>query len=216
MIKISILEKTDKGVCNNGTISLADGPLSYLGILVGETKVTSSQNKTGSILWLAPPKHDSIARIIVETSMHRMRATNSYPRPQEALVAYALHTFPEGIKTAMGPRYQALDATRTAMKRACDELSLPFSIGGSFYGTAALLGEDGQSLIRDGEGRPVTDARQVSELMINRFGLVGAPGGMFSPAPEASSMVRLTAAVTLEDVKKVRGIFGQMVEEARQ
>jgi aspartate/methionine/tyrosine aminotransferase len=195
---------------------LADEPLSYLGILVGETKVTSSQNKTGSILWMAPPKNSSIARTVIETAMHRMRATNSYPRPQEALVAYALHTFPEGIQAAMGPRYRALDATRTAMKLACDELSLPLSIGGSFYGTAALLGEDGQSLIRDSEGRPVTDARKVSELMISRFGLVGAPGGMFSSAPEAGSMVRLTAAVTLEDVEKVRRIFGQMVDEARQ
>ena len=102
------------------------------------------------------------------------------------------------------------------MKRACDDLGLPLSIGGSFYGTVALADEEGESLIRDQEGRPITDARQVSELMTGRFGLVGAPGGMFSPAPEASSMVRLTAAVTLEDVEKVRGILGQMVDEARR
>ena len=50
--------------------------------------------------------------------------------------------------------------------------------------------------------------------MADRFGLVGAPGGMFSPAPEASAMARLTAAVSLAQVEKVAEIFAQMVAEA--
>ena len=54
----------------------------------------------------------------------------------------------------------------------------------------------------------------MAQLLINNFGLVGAPGGMFCPAPESASMVRLTAAVTLEDVKKVSDIFGSLVEGA--
>ena len=194
---------------------LAPEALAYLGVLVGETKVTSSQNKTGTMIWLAPKGHDDIANVVIETALTRMRAINGYPRPQDALVAYALHTFPGGVHAAMGPRYEALDATRRAMRAACDEYDLPFSIGGSFYGTAALVDEDGQSLIRDGDGHPLTDPRQVSELLINEFGLVGAPGGMFTPAPEGASMVRLTAAVTLEDVEKVGGIFGRLVEAAR-
>jgi aspartate/methionine/tyrosine aminotransferase len=188
--------------------------LGYLGLIIGETKVTSSQNKTGTVLWLAPAGHEAVAGAVTQAAMARLAATNTYPRPQEALVAYALHTFPAGVHAAMGPRYQALDATRAAMRRACDELALPLSIGGSFYGTAALVDRAGQSLIRDPGGRPVTDPRQVAELLISRFGLVGAPGGMFSPAPEASAMVRLTAAVTLEDVAQVRGILAQLVTEA--
>ncbi len=194
---------------------LAPEALAYLGVLVGETKVTSSQNKTGTMIWLAPNGHDTIANVVIETALTRMRAINGYPRPQDALVAYALHTFPGGVHAAMGPRYQALDATRRAMRAACDAYDLPFSIGGSFYGTAALVDKDGRSLIRGGDGNPLTDPRQISELLINEFGLVGAPGGMFTPAPEGASMVRLTAAVTLEDVEKVGGIFGRLVEAAR-
>jgi aspartate/methionine/tyrosine aminotransferase len=194
---------------------LAPEALGYLGVLVGETKVTSSQNKTGTMMWMAPNGHDALANTVIDAALTRMRAINGYPRPQDALVAYALHTFPGGVHAAMGPRYRALDATRQAMRAACDAYDLPLAIGGSFYGTAALVDKDGQSLIRDDAGRPLTDPKQVSELLINQFGLVGAPGGMFSPAPEGASMVRLTAAVTLEDVEKVRGIFGQLVEAAK-
>jgi aspartate/methionine/tyrosine aminotransferase len=194
---------------------LAPEALAYLGVLVGETKVTSSQNKTGTMIWMAPAGHDGIANTIIDAALTRMRAINGYPRPQDALVAYALHTFPGGVHAAMGPRYIALDETRRAMRAACDAYDLPFSIGGSFYGTAALVDAEGQSLIRDDQGRPITDPKQVSELLINQFGLVGAPGGMFAPAPESASMVRLTAAVTLEDVEKVRGIFGELVAAAK-
>jgi aspartate/methionine/tyrosine aminotransferase len=194
---------------------LAPDALAYLGVLVGETKVTSSQNKTGTMIWLAPKGHDAIANVVIEAALTRMRAINGYPRPQDALVAYALHTFPGGVHAAMGPRYEALDATRRAMRAACDAYDLPFSIGGSFYGTVALVDREGRSLIRGNDGQPLTDPRQISELLINEFGLVGAPGGMFTPAPEGASMVRLTAAVTLEDVEKVGGIFGRLVEAAR-
>ncbi len=194
---------------------LAPEALAYLGVLVGETKVTSSQNKTGTMIWMAPEGHDAVAKAVINTALTRMRSVNGYPRPQEALVAYALHTFPGGVHAAMGPRYKALDETRRAMREACDAYGLPFSIGGSFYGTAALVDGDGQSLFRDADGRPMTDAKKISEMLIGQFGLVGAPGGMFTPAPEGASMVRLTAAVTLEDVRKVRDIFGQLLEAVR-
>lgn len=190
---------------------LAPEALQYLGVIVGETKVTSSQNKTSTLFWLDPePGEASIATTVVETAMQRLRTTNSYPRPNEALVAYALHTFPGGIHRAMGPRYAALDNTREAMREACDRHGLPLAIGGSFYGTVALVDEGGTSLIRDENGESLTDPRRVSAMLIERFGLVGAPGGMFSPAPEANTMVRLTAAVTLEDVEKVGGIFARL------
>jgi len=193
---------------------LAPEALGYLGVIVGETKVTSSQNKTGTLIWLAPTKNDAVARAVVGEAARRLRATNCYPRPQEALVAHALHTFPEGVHAAMGPRYRALDATRAAMRSACDAHGLPLAIGGSFYGTVALVDADGESLIRDRDGAPLSDPLQISELLISRFGLVGAPGGMFSSAPEANKMARLTAAVTLEEVEKVRGIFERMIHEA--
>jgi len=188
--------------------------LGHVGVIVGETKVTSSQKKTGTLLWMAPSKHNAIAHAVIEPAMRRMRTTNSYPRPDEALVSYALHTFPGGLQAAMGARYKALDATRSAMKSACDDHDLPLSIGGSFYGTVALVDGRGESLIREADGSPATDPRKISELLINRFGLVGAPGGMFSPAPEANKLVRLTAAVTLEDIQKLRDIFGRMLHEA--
>ncbi|MBT3219151.1 MAG: aminotransferase class I/II-fold pyridoxal phosphate-dependent enzyme, partial [Proteobacteria bacterium] len=71
--------------------------LAYLGVIVGETKVVSSQNKTGSLLWFGPEGQRAIAEKVVGTAKQRMCTTNAYPRPQEALVAYALHTFPDGI-----------------------------------------------------------------------------------------------------------------------
>ncbi len=190
--------------------------LSLLGTVVGETKVTSSQNKTGSLIWAAPEGHRSVADRVVGVAAKRMRTTNAYPRPQEALVAYALHTFPGGIHAAMGPRYEALNAARTAMRSAADELGLPLSIGGSFYGTLAMVDESGEGLVRDSDGRPLTEPRAVSEALTTRFGLVGAPGGMFSSAPEAGKMVRLTAAVTLDDVARVRGLLAEMLEDARR
>ncbi len=197
---------------------LAPEALGYLGVIVGETKVTSSQNKTGTVLWMTPAMSAgsaSIGDLVVDTALKRLRTTNAYPRPNEALVAYALHTFPGGIHEAMGQRYRALDETRAAMRRACDEHGLPLAIGGSFYGTVALVDERGESLIRDDNGVPLSDPRQICELLINRYGLVGAPAGMFSSAPEANKMVRLTAAVTLADMEKVQAIFARMIDEVR-
>lgn len=190
--------------------------LGLVGVIVGETKVTSSQNKTGSLLWLAPEGHDQVAKTVVGRAAKRLKTTNSYPRPQEALVAYALHTFAGGVQAAMGPRYAALDQTRKAMKASCDKLGLPLSIGGSFYGTVGLVDADGNGIVRDAEGRPMTTPAEVSRTLIERFGLVGAPGGMFSSAPEASRMVRLTAAVSLDDVRRVEAILEQMRDEAQK
>ena len=191
---------------------LAPEALAYLGAIVGETKVTSSQNKTGTLLWLAPEGRASLADRVWGAAAARMRSTNVYPRPNEALVAYALHTFPDGIHAAMGPRFQALDAAREAMRRVCDRLALPLSIGGSFYGTAALVDREGRSMVRDDAGQPLTDAAAISLLLIERYGLVGAPGGMFSPAPEAATMVRLTAAVTAEQVEQVGAILESLLD----
>lgn len=188
--------------------------LAGVGLLVGETKVTSSQNKTASILWMAPSGHERTANTIIAVATKRMKTTNSYPRPQEALVAYALHTFPGGVHTAMGPRYAALNTTRQAMKASCDRLALPLSIGGSFYGTVGLVTDEGLALVRDRDGRPLTAPADVSRALIERFGLVGAPGGMFSSAPEAGQLVRLTAAVSLDDVQRVESILEQMRDEA--
>ncbi len=194
--------------------TLAPEALGYLGLLVGETKVTSSQNKTGTALWMAPKGESSVAERVLGVAATRMRTCNAYPRPQEAVVAYALHTFAGGVHEAMGPRYAALDRARQAMRSACDELGLPLSVGGSFYGTVGLVDADGEGLVRGADGRPATEAKDVIETLIGRFGLVGAPGAMFSSAPEAGKLVRLTAAVTLDDVTRVRGILSGMLAEA--
>lgn len=189
--------------------------LGHVGLVVGETKVSSSQNKTASLLWCAPAGHDALAKQVVHWAGERLKTTNLYPRPQEALVAAALHTFPGGVHAAMGPRYLALRDARDAMRAVCDRLGIPLSIGGSFYGTAGLVDGDGNSLLRDEGGRPLADARGVISALVSRYGLVGAPGAMFSPAPEATVLVRLTAAVTLADVERVGGILAQLLEQAR-
>jgi aspartate/methionine/tyrosine aminotransferase len=115
----------------------------------------------------------------------------------------------------MGPRYIALRDARDAMRSVCDRLEIPLSIGGSFYGTAALVDAQGRSLLKDDRGAALTDAKAVISALVARYGLVGAPGGMFSPAPEATLLVRLTAAVTLADVERVGVILEQLLEQAR-
>ncbi len=194
---------------------LAPEVLGHVGLVVGETKVASSQNKTASLFWCAPTGHDGIARAVLHQANERLKATNLYPRPQEAVVAAALHTFAGGLQAAMGPRYLALDGARQAMRSVCDRLGIPLSIGGSFYGTAALVDGSGQSLLRDENGQPLADARAVIAALVTRYGLVGAPGAMFSPAPEATLLVRLTAAVTLADVERVGGILETLLDQAR-
>jgi len=194
---------------------LAPEVLAGVGLVVGETKVTSSQNKTASLFWCAPAGRDGLARAVALHAGERLKATNLYPRPQEAVVAAALHTFPGGVHAAMGPRYLALDAARQAMRVMCGRLGIPLSIGGSFYGTAALVDGDGRNLLRDADGRPLADPREVIGALVSRYGLVGAPGGMFSPAPEAALMVRLTAAVTLADVERVGAILASLLDQAR-
>lgn len=194
---------------------LAPEVLGMVGLVVGETKVASSQNKTATLLWCAPAGHDDTAKMVVHHAAERLKTTNLYPRPHEAVVAAALHTFPLGLHAAMGPRYMALRDAREAMRAQCDRLGIPLSIGGSFYGTAALVDSEGDSLLRDSEGRPLSDARAVISELVARYGLVGAPGGMFSPAPEATVLVRLTAAVTLTDVERVGHILAQLLEQAR-
>ncbi len=194
---------------------LAPEALALVGLVVGETKVASSQNKTASLIWCAPAGHEAAAKLITHHANERLKTTNMYPRPQEALVAAALHTFPGGLHAAMGPRYTSLRDARDAMRNLCDGLGIPLSIGGSFYGTAALVDADGQSLLRDADGRPLTDARAVISELVARYGLVGAPGGMFSPAAEATMLVRLTAAVTLADIARVGQILEQLLEQAR-
>ena len=194
---------------------LAPEALALLGVVVGETKVTSSQNKTASVLWMAPKGHEAAAETIVSTASARMTTTNSYPRPREVLVAWALHTFAGGVHAAMGPRYEALNAARLSMRSAADDLGLPLSIGGSFYGTLALVDPLGRSLIRDDDGRPIGDPALISKALLERFGLVGAPGPMFSSAPEAACMLRLTAAVSMDEMVRLRQVFEQLQEEAR-
>lgn len=194
---------------------LAPEALGYVGLLVGETKVASSQNKTASLIWCAPAGHDGPGKLVIHHAGERLKTTNLYPRPQEALVAAALHTFPGGLHAAMGPRYIALRDARDAMRNVCDRLEIPLSIGGSFYGTAALVDAQGHSLLKDDRGAALTDAKAVISALVARYGLVGAPGGMFSPAPEATLLVRLTAAVTLADVERVGVILEQLLEQAR-
>lgn len=184
--------------------------LGRVGVLVGETKVTSSQNKTSTLLWHAPAGASQAAKSVISAAAERMRTTNAYPRPQEVVVAAALHTFPGGLQAAMGPRYRALDAAREAMALVADARGLPLSIGGSFYGTLGLVDPLGRGLLRSEDGRPLSSPKEILEALADRYGLIGAPGGLFSPAPEAGLLVRLTAAVSLDDIRKLDEILGAL------
>jgi len=188
--------------------------LKYIGIIVGETKVSDSQKKTGSFLWMAPKGHDDLAKSLLQIARKRMQDTNTYPRPDEVLTSIALHEYPDGIHAAMGPRWEALQGARQGIKKVFDELGLPLTIGSSFYGTAALVDPSGESLIRDKEGRPIEGTEETIKALTNDHGIVGAPGLMFRSSPSAGKTVRLTATATPQDIEQLKNVFGEMLEKA--
>lgn len=194
--------------------SLTSEELAHLGLILGETKTLSSQEKTGTLMWMAPKGHNALASTILKSARARMADVNAYARPDEARAAHALYTYPAGIHEAMGPRYTALEEARQQLRGVMAELNLPFTIGQSFYGMAALVDKDGQSLIRGADGRPLTDPKEVSEQLIKEYGLVAAPGAMFSPAPGAAPMMRLTATAKPADIASLRQVLGDMIDKA--
>lgn len=200
---------------------LAPEALAHVCVMYGSTKVTSSKKKTAEMFWLAPQGHDALATKLMGEMNQRMINRNLYPRPEEALMTAAIHTFPTGIHAAMGPRYAALAQTRLQLRGIFDDLGIPFSIlnesgnGGSFYGTVALTDPtSGESYIRDKDGKPIGDPKAIAETLIAEYGLVGAPGNMFSPSSDATPMLRLSAAATQENIDALREIFTQMKENA--
>jgi aspartate/methionine/tyrosine aminotransferase len=195
---------------------LPPNALEYMGLLVGETKVTDSQIKTATIIFMAPESHDAVAGEIVTLAKKRMSATNTYPTPPAALTAFALHSYPGGIHEAMGKRWEVLESARRSLRQMFDDLGLPFTIDASFYGVAALVDGDGNSLIRDGEGRPITDPIQIIQELIKQQGIVGAPGITFRSSESGGKTIRLTATATPRDIERLRDIIGGMIEKANQ
>ncbi|MDP2624699.1 MAG: aminotransferase class I/II-fold pyridoxal phosphate-dependent enzyme [Candidatus Peregrinibacteria bacterium] len=187
--------------------------LSVVQVLVGETKVTDSQKKTAQLFNLAPDGHNEKAHRLMGDAITFKKTYNLYARPDEALTAAALHSFPGGIHEAMGPRYQSLEAARQAMRTRVGAL-IPLVGADSFYSTVAMVDEKGETLVRDTEGRPVTDPKKASATLVDRFGLVQAPGGLFRPG--AHKLARATAAVTVETVNRIEGIIQQMLDEAER
>ena len=189
--------------------------LKYLGFLVGETKVTHSQTKTGTLIHMAPEGHDELAQQLMTLEKKRMSATNTYPTPRAALTSFALHLYPEGIHKAMGPRWETLVASRNGIRQTFDDLKLPLTIGGSFYGVGALADSDGNNLIRDNEGRPVIDPVQTIKELTSQHGLVGAPGITFRSSSSAAKTVRLTATASKEELIELKNIISNMLDKAR-
>lgn len=189
--------------------------LQYLGLYTGVTKATSSSKKTAEILWHMPEGNNTVGTGIMNTATTKMLNRNLYPAPDHALVTLALHTFPGGVQAALGERYIALNQTRNALRNIFDSLGIPFTIGGSFYGTAALANPDTkETLIRDADGRPVTDPKLIAKTLLDQHNLVGAQGAMFSPAQTANSMLRLSAAATPEDIERLANILANMKDFA--
>ncbi|MDF2379735.1 MAG: aminotransferase class I/II-fold pyridoxal phosphate-dependent enzyme [Candidatus Gracilibacteria bacterium] len=198
---------------------LSPEAFAYVGMLVGETKVISSQKKTGTLMWMAPSGQDEMAKEVMMESYAKLKLRNAYPRPDEALAAAALHTFKQEndeqpglhLHEAMGPRYLALETARQAIRKMCDDLGLPCSVGGSFYAVIGLVDADGQPLIKDTDGGPVIDPAQVSQRLVKDHGVVGAPGAMFRSGAEAGPLIRVSAAATLEDINKLGEIFKKLL-----
>lgn len=191
--------------------------LGNIGMIVGETKVISSQKKTGDMIWLAPQGHDELATHMAKVATQRKMAVNAYARPDEVLAALALHRFPGGIHAAMGPRYQALNRCRGEMREAIDGLGLPLTMGDSFYGTVGLIDpETGLSIVRNADGSVIRDPIKVQKHLVDTHGLIGAAGADFSSAPEAANMLRLTAAVKSDSVRELKRVLGEMIEHARK
>ncbi len=189
--------------------------LQYLGLYTGVTKATSSSKKTAEILWHMPEGNNAVGTGIMDTATMKMLNRNLYPAPDHALVTLALHTFPGGVHAALGERYIALNETRKALRNIFDALEIPFTIGGSFYGTAALADPNTkETLIRDADGRPVTDPRLIAKTLLDQHNLVGAQGAMFSPAQTANSMLRLSAAATPQDIERLANILANMKDFA--
>ncbi len=196
--------------------NLTPEEFAHLGLILGETKTISSQEKTGTLMWMAPKGHNTLATTVLKSARARMADVNAYARPDEARAAHALYTYPAGIHAAMGPRYIALEEARQQLRSVMAELNLPFTIGQSFYGMAALVDSNGESLIRGEDGRPLTDPKEVSEQLIKEYGLVAAPGAMFSPAPGAAPMMRLTATAKPADIASLRQVLGDMLSKVKK
>ncbi len=189
--------------------------LQYLGLYTGVTKATSSSKKTAEILWHMPEGENEVGTDIMNTVHTKMLNRNLYPAPDHALVTLALHTFPGGVHAALGERYIALNETRNALRNIFDSLEIPFTIGGSFYGTAALADPVSKvTLVRDVDGRPVTDPKLIAKTLLDQHNLVGAQGAMFSPAQTANSMLRLSAAATPQDIERLANILANMKDFA--
>lgn len=200
--------------------TMAPEALEYLGMITGVTKATSSQKKTGELFWHLPKGAQNPHQVGSEMMNQvnaRMTNRNLYPAPDHALATLALHTFPGGIHEALGPRYIALEATRQAVRAIFDQLGIPFTIGGSFYGTAALADPSTkETYIRDTNGRPVTDPTKIATTLLDRYDLIGAQGAMFSPAQMANTMLRLSAAATPGDIQRLGNLLADMKHSAEK
>ncbi len=186
--------------------------LGKISVLVGETKVTDSQKKTATMLWLAPQGHDEMAKSYMAAARKVKGNWNAYTRGDEANTAYALWSDPRGIHAAMGKRYIAINAARNLMDEQLSS-QIPFQIGDSFYGTGALVGPDGQPLVRDKNGRPVSGTQEAMSILANEHKLMVAPGEMFRPEG-ANLLARFTAASTEKEIRRVGDVVRKLLENA--
>lgn len=192
---------------------LTEEELQFLSIAIGTTKIIASGAKTAEIFWFAPKGYENIARTISKRATKEKLDRNAYPIARFALQTYHLHEY--GIHKAMGNRYKAIETGRQAIRELCNDLDLPLTIGASYYGITALV-KGGKSLIRDEEGRPITDPSKAVNTLATQYGLVGAPGPMFRPEDQAAVLLRLTAASTAEKIARLKQILAQMIDNAER
>ncbi len=196
--------------------------LKYIGFLTGETKVISSNKKTGTIIWFAPKGNEEIADTIHKVAMDSIhRPTSTYPRIDEVWAQHSLHTFrgpnpdKNHIHQAMGERYTLIERNRKRIRDIFDTLGLPVVGRDSFYLIGSLSTPEGDTLIRNIDGSPVAGPIEAIERL-SQYGILGAPGRLFNPTKQTQSMIRLTAASNEAELDILEQGLTQLVDDAKR
>gem|GEM_PF-4859532 len=202
--------------------SLPPEVLKYIGFLTGETKVISSNKKTGTIIWFAPEGHEDVAETVNRVAMDEIhRPLSTYPRIDEVWAQFALHSYrspnPEAnhIHEAMGQRYALIESNRRRIRQIADSLNLGIVGQDSFYMVMALAADTGETLIRNPDGSPIHDPIE-SIQALSRYGILGAPGRLFSPTTVTSSMIRVSAASNDVELDIFENGLRTLVDEAKR
>ena len=185
-------------------------------IIEGDTKAVGFP-RTSSVMMSVDPRGPALRvdgktitknNFLADQFQRRKAAVNSYPDPTSALGSFALHTYPNGIHEAMGPRYAMLESSRGLFRERVAQI-VPVVGDNTLYSAVALVDENGDSLVKDRDGRPVTDTETVGKRLLLDYQLAIAPMALFRDGAPGT-LVRATAATTTENVQRFIGILERL------